>query len=274
MRRLLFISAIVCALLATFSYGGFSLSASSAPRATVNEENVKLGSETLHYKVMFKWGLINKKAGSAELMLKRGSDHYSARLVGKSEPWADRFFRVRDTLIGRMSLNNYTPLYYEKIAHEGNDHKHDVVKFIYKNYPPLTKAECTRKVWKKGELRVDETREMESAQRTVDMLTSFYFMRSLPYQDWKPGTTEHADIFSGKAKEHLSIVYQGKENLKIDDKYYPTYHITFKFTSKGGRKSSDDMDGWISADSKRIPLRLEGKLPVGKVHCIYTGSTD
>lgn len=272
MRRLLLISAILCALLATFTSGGSTHSALRSPLSTHSAGNVKLSPETLQYKVMFKWGLINKKAGSAELMLKRDNDHYSARLVGTSEPWADRIFRVRDTLIGRMSLENYTPLYYEKIAHEGNDHKHDVVKFIYKNYPPLTQAECIRKVWKKGELKVDETRTMESAERTVDMLTSFYFMRSLPYQDWKPGTTEQADIFSGKAKERLSIVYQGKVNLDIDGKLYPTYHITFKFTSKGGRKSSDDMDGWISADSKRIPLRLEGKLPVGKVHCIYTGT--
>ena len=34
----------------------------------------------------------------------------------------------------------------------------------------------------------------------------------------------------------------------------------------------DDMEAWISADKRRIPLRLEGKLPVGKVHCIFTGA--
>ncbi len=41
--------------------------------------------------------------------------------------------------------------------------------------------------------------------------------------------------------------------------------------SDGGKKTSDDMDAWISADARRIPVRLEGKLPVGKVHCVYTG---
>ena len=28
------------------------------------------------------------------------------------------------------------------------------------------------------------------------------------------------------------------------------------------------MEAWISADNSRVPLRMEGKLPVGKVHCI------
>ena len=32
------------------------------------------------------------------------------------------------------------------------------------------------------------------------------------------------------------------------------------------------MDAWISADARRIPIKLEGKLPVGKVHCLYDGN--
>lgn len=79
-------------------------------------------------------------------------------------------------------------------------------------------------------------------------------------------------IFSGKQKETLSIKFEGIDNLNFDGTERKVYHIKFMFTSKGGKKSSDDMDAWISADSKRIPLKLEGKLPVGKVHCIFTGA--
>ena len=90
-----------------------------------------LEPETLRYSVMFKWGLINKKAGSATLSLTHGSDSYKAHLAARSEPWADRIFRVRDTLNGHMTYSDFTPLYYEKIAHEGNEHKHDVVNYDY-----------------------------------------------------------------------------------------------------------------------------------------------
>ncbi len=31
------------------------------------------------------------------------------------------------------------------------------------------------------------------------------------------------------------------------------------------------MDAWISTSHDRIPVKLEGKLPVGKVRCFYTG---
>lgn len=233
--------------------------------------HVKLSPETLNYKVMFKWGLINKRAGTATLTLNKSPKEYHSMLAAHSEPWADRIYKVRDTLIGRMSLENFKPLYYEKIAHESNEFKHDVVKYDYTGYPPLTAADCIRKVVKKGELIRDETRRLESENKTVDMLTSFYYMRTLPFHDWLPGHTDETDIFSGKQKERLSIVYHGETDIIIDNKKHRAYHITFKFTSKGGKKSSDDMEAWISTDSARIPLKMEGKLPIGKVHCIYIG---
>lgn len=230
-------------------------------------EHQRLEPETLQYRVMYKWGLINKQAGSATLTLTHKAKNYQAKLSAKSEPWADRIFRVRDTLNGHMTYSDFTPLYYEKIAHEGNEHKHDVVRYDYSN-PSRVQANCTRKVYKKDELKIDESRQMSSNGKALDMLTSFYYMRTLPFEKWKPGHVESVDIFSGKRKELLSIVYSGKVDISVNGVTRPAYHITFKFTSGGGVKTSDDMDAWIAADNTRVPLRLEGKLPVGKVHCI------
>ncbi len=264
MRRLVSFTILLCLICSSIAFATLSGS------KQFNTDS-RLAPEELQYKVMFKWGLINKRAGSATLSLKHGAEYYEAKLTARSEPWADRVFEVRDTLIGRISYDNLRPLYYEKIAHEGNDDKHDIVQYDYSAYPPLTRANCIRKVVKKGEVVRDETRSLESDIKTVDMLTSFFYMRSMPFDSWEPGHCDTTAIFSGKEKETLSIVYEGREQLEIDDVYYPCYHITFKFTRKGGKKSSDDMDAWIWANNSRIPLRLEGKLPIGKVHCIYLG---
>lgn len=229
------------------------------------------GRETLNYRVMFKWGLINKQAGNATLTLRpTGDGGFITTLTASSAPWADKFYSVRDTLRGKLSSGDWKPVRYEKIAHEGGEHKHDIV--LYSRSGANVKGHCTRKVWdKKGNLKIDEQRELEAFGTTVDMLTSFFYMRSLPFDKWQTGHHVAINLFSGKQKELLTIRYLGIENVEIDGKEHPCYHITFIFTSKGGKKSSDDMDAWISADSRRIPLRMEGKLPVGKVHCLYEG---
>ena len=71
-------------------------------------------------------------------------------------------------------------------------------------------------------------------------------------------------------KYSLTITYKGKENIKMrDGTKQDAYHIKFRFTQEGGKKSSDNLDAWMSTDAQRIPLLLVGKLPVGEVKCYY-----
>ncbi|MDE6135666.1 MAG: DUF3108 domain-containing protein, partial [Muribaculaceae bacterium] len=248
MRR--FLSSLILSL---------ALTARLAAGSPLPSSSERIAPEDLQYKVMFKWGLINKQAGSAHLSLKHEKDGYHSLLAASSAPWADKIYRVRDTLLCHMDYQGMKPRTYVKIANEAAEHKHDRVEFHYSSRPGVS-ADCYRKVFSKGQLKVDEHKRFESDSCAVDMLSAFYLMRTLPYQDWMPGHEYKVPIFSGKQKETLTIRYQGLSDVKIDNKSYPSYHITFIFTSKGGTKSSDDMDAWISSDKKRIPLRLEGKL--------------
>ena len=222
-------------------------------------------NESLSYRVMYKWGLINKQAGHATLTIRDKGDHFYARLVAASEPWADKFYCVRDTLNGTILKKGFRPGFYEKIAHEGSEDKHDTVKFSYSGN--TVTGHCTRRVVKKGELKKNEKRTLTDTGTTVDMLSSYYYMRSLPFESWKPGHKETINIFSGKQKETLTFDYRGIEVVQIGDKRYQCFHLTFVFTGDGGKKTSDNMDAWITPDAARIPVQLEGKLPVGKVKC-------
>ncbi len=232
--------------------------------------NVEFKNESINYKVMFKWGMVNKQAGHATLTIRNNGSQYYTQLTAASESWADHFYKVRDTLNGIIDCAKFRPIYYERIAHEGSDHKHDTVNFSYVG--AQVKGKCTRqKRDKKGNMVVDEKRDLGAMGTTVDMLTSFYYMRQLPYDTWKKGHVLTINIFSGKRKELLTIKYAGVETIKYDKKKYQCHHITFIFTSDGRTRTSENMDAWITTDARRIPIKLEGKLPVGKVQCFYTG---
>ncbi|MCD8385846.1 MAG: DUF3108 domain-containing protein [Bacteroidales bacterium] len=222
--------------------------------------------ETISYKVMYKWGLINKKAGTVDIHLKNHDDRYQSVLTGASASWADKFFKVRDTLYTEMYKESLQPLRYEKIAHEGNDDKHDTVIFSY-NGNTVT-GQCTRLEKRDGKVRKDEQRTLEAEGETLDMLCSFYYMRNLPFEDWSPNHKVTVNIFSGKRKELLTIQYHGSEMVEYDNHKYDCYKITFIFTSDGKEKTSDDMYAWIDKTS-RIPVKLEGKLPLGSIKCFY-----
>lgn len=230
-------------------------------------------NESLNYKVMYKWGLVNKQAGHATLSLKRNGKEYNTLLTAASEKWADRFYKVRDTLSGRVTISNFQPLFYEKISNEGGERKHDSVTYSYSGQNVT--GTCKRKVWNKKRVKtVDENRTLKASGETIDMLSSFYYMRGLPYEKWNKGHEIKVNLFSGKRKEILTIKYLGTTTIDVTGKEIKCFHISFNFTDPENPKkqTSDGMEAWISADSKRIPLKLEGKLAVGKVQCIYTGS--
>lgn len=231
---------------------------------------VSYTNEILTYKVMYKWGIINKKAGSVYINIRAEDDYYRTQLTAASEPWADRIYKVRDTLNGVMAKETLIPLFYEKISHEGSEDKHDTVRFTRNG--SKTTGSCTRVKYKKGELKNDERRELTAVGTTLDMLSSFYYMRSVKFENWKPGQVLTVNLFSGKRKELLTFKYQGIDTVDIGDGHKRRcYHVTFVFTGDDGKTSSDNMDAWLTTDESRIPLKLEGQLPVGKVQCIYTG---
>lgn len=237
----------------------------AAPQAAAK---TTFDNESVSYKVKYKWGLINKHAGNVTINLRRDGSRYHSQLTAAGLPWADKFFRLRDTLNGTFSTS-LRPEFYEKIANEGSERKHDIVRFSYAGNTVTGK--CTRKIWKKGKQTVDDARTLTAQGTTVDMLSSYYYMRTLPFEKWKPGHKEVLNIYSGKRKELLTIVYHGEDDVETEHERFHCYHITFTFTSDDKKKTSDDMDAWITTDSRRIPVRLEGTLPVGKVHCLYTG---
>lgn len=79
----------------------------------------RFGNETLKYVITYKWGLIHKDAGDATMTLTNSGNRYNIRLVGRTKPWADKFYEVRDTLISVIEKNHFRPLNYTKLAHEG-----------------------------------------------------------------------------------------------------------------------------------------------------------
>ena len=219
-------------------------------------------NETLHYEIVYHWGMIWKHAADATLSTRKTKDGYSAVLTGKTRSWADKVYPVRDTLKCTMN-NEMKPLRYEKLTHEKDYYARDVIKFSY-NYSH-TSAHCTR-YRKGGTTSID----LSAKAQAYDMVSVFYMLRNLDYDELSRNKSYTTIIFSGKQKEYLTINYKGVENIKMRDGTQRKAHrIDFKFTQEGGKKSSDNLSAWMSTDDSRIPLLLVGKLPVGEVKCYY-----
>lgn len=223
--------------------------------------------EVLRYNVTYKWGLISKNAGTAKLTVTPKDAGYRAELCARSDSWADHIYKVRDTLISVMD-SRLQPLLYEKRAHEDGKFSHDVISYKYSD--DKVDGYCTRFRDKNGTVSTEHT-ELTATLPTADMLSIYFFIRKIDFPAMKPGETVAVNMFSGKRKELLTLTYTGIENITIGKRTYRCYAVSFRFTTDGKKKSSESMTGWITTDADRIPVRITGTLPIGKIHVLYTG---
>ncbi|MCM1505029.1 MAG: DUF3108 domain-containing protein [Muribaculum sp.] len=245
----------ICALLLIFCF---------APSVM----GVVLPNEDLEYIVLYKWGLINKDAASAVLSLRSDNGRYYAKMSARTLPWADKVFKVRDTLVSEMSKQDCQALMYNKRTHEGGRYEND--KVIYERNGNRVTGYVTR-IRQKNDGPVSKMDTvLHAVGPTVDMLSVFYYLRALDFPNMKKGQSIRLNVFSGKNVEELTIVYQGKATITSNRKKWRTCYLTFNFT-RDGVPVSDDMSAWISDDDNRIPIKLEGKLPLGKVQAYYQG---
>lgn len=244
-----------------------ALMASLLPLAATAATRFK--DEKLHYVISYKWGLIHKDAGDASLSLRRNGANYDLMLAAKTKPWADKVYMVRDTLLGVVRVNDLRPVSYTKIMHEKDRHARDEISYSVSG--GITGGVARRYRSKDGKTSVTE-KTLSATGPVYDMLSVFYYLRQLDYSQLDKNRLYTATVFSGDQKETVKIRSLGIEKIKLKDKTErEAYHIRFNFTRKGGRKSSDDIDTWISTESSHIPLYLVGKLPVGEVRAYFTG---
>lgn len=224
--------------------------------------------EKLHYVVTYKWGLIQKDAGDVEITRTPKGDGYELKLIAKTKPWADRIYKVRDTLVSVTDKEKYRPHHYSYIAHEKNKFRRDEIKFSYSGNKVSASAEKYRED-KNGNVN-HSSALLEADGLTYDMLSVYFFLRELDYANIHPGEKINATIFSGTKKENLEVKCVGLENVKLSDKSeHEAWHIMFKFTQAEGKKSSDDINCWVSTSPSHIPLLIIGNLPIGQVRVNY-----
>ena len=222
------------------------------------------GVETLKYVVTYKWGLIQKDAGDAVITRTPKGNGYELKLVAKTKPWADKIYKVRDTLISITEKERYRPLHYSYIAHEKNKYRHDEIKFTYEGNKVKGEAQKYKED-KNGKITRSDAK-LEGDYPAYDMLSVYFFLRDIDYDALKPGENLKATIFSGSKEELLTVKCEGKEIIKLQDKSeHEAWHILFNFTQKGGQKSSDDINCWVSTAKDHVPLLIVGNLPIGQV---------
>jgi hypothetical protein len=98
-----------------------------------------------------------------------------------------------------------------------------------------------------------------------DMLSAFYYARTIDFSNAKPGDTYHIECFLDDEVWTLRMRYLGKETIKLRNGTYRC--MKFQPVVQEGRifKSNNDLNVWVTDDGNRIPVLAQAKILVGSI---------
>lgn len=225
--------------------------------------------EKIHYDIYYHWGLIWKKAGEGSLGVNhttyKGQQALKMYLHGQTLNFADKMLKVRDTL-NLITTHEMVPLYYSKVANEGSHWGKDILHYSYDK-----KDLTTGKVRILRNSREPYDTIVHANGQGYDMLSVFYYLRMLDYSGLNLYEVTTVPIFTGRKQVKMKVKYMGRTVVKLrSKKEFSSYRLNLSFVNDDNLKESDDpIEVWLSDDARRIPLKVEGKLPIGSLQAEY-----
>src|SRR2546430_1936398 len=191
-------------------------------------------------------------------MVVDGKKVYQVRVEAKTSRMLDLIWKMRDTITSTFDAKALAPSHF-KFSQRENAKVIDTVA----RYNGSTKSWAVNRqqVGKKPQLY-----EFDS-KNTLDPITAVYVARSV---DFKVGDRLYFNIFGGRYRYLLELLVERKEPVELESgKVVEAYKIIpfIQNTTKGGyAERLNEATIWISADERRLPIKISSKITFGSVY--------
>ncbi|NOT56236.1 MAG: DUF3108 domain-containing protein [Deltaproteobacteria bacterium] len=205
-------------------------------------------------------------AGEGELSLRKeqddGREVYRFTAQARSNELVDYLYRRRDSAEATFTAANYMPVFFRLRSKENERHREYGVQ-----YDPRTQTLI-------GQVkRRDRVKERTLPAGTAhDPASALYLLRS---QDFQPGTTLEAEVFTGRDHFRVRARVIGKERITLGTGQRQAIRLQPEVFSldkaSGDNLLPSETTLWVTADAAHTPLKIESYLPLGHVVVELTG---
>ncbi|HEX8378236.1 MAG TPA: DUF3108 domain-containing protein [Pedobacter sp.] len=167
---------------------------------------------------------------------------------GKTSGSFDILHKVRNRYDSYVHQTELIPFLYTENIREGNYRRNDKARFY----------QDQRKV-------VSNKGTFKGEAQTFDIVSAYYFARSLDLNGVKPGDKFKMTYFLDDGLASLEIFYIGKERIKTNMGYFDC--LKFNPSIQAGRvfRKDSKLYLWITNDGNRIPVKAQVEVLVGTV---------
>jgi len=236
----------------TLIIGAVSLISSAfAQELPLKKDPIFKEGEVLSYKL--KYGFITAAEATIKVLPSDvrfdNKPTYRLSVDAQTSGTFDVFYKIRDHYDSYIDKTDLTPYFYQENIREASYRRTDKARFY---------QDAKKVVANKGTFATPTT-------QTFDLVSAYYFARSLDISKLKVGDEFKLNYFLGDEISQLQIAYVGKETIKT--KLGNIRCLKFSPSIKPGRifKKDSKLYLWITDDGNRVPVKAEVEILVGSV---------
>lgn len=251
-----------------FIAGILAISASQAGEATINIESLPAYRPKFHpfeagEKALYRaqWnGLISVATAAITVTptVVNGRKVYYVKVQAKSSKVLDLIWKMRDTITSTFDAKVFAPSRFTFRQRE-NSKAVDTEAL----YSESAKRWTVNRQERGGKSKFYEF----DSHNTLDPITTVYLARSI---DFKVGDRLYFKVFGGKYQYLLQLRVDDKEPVSMPSgKTVEAYKIIpyiQNITKNGYASRFNEATIWISADERRLPIKLSSKIYVGSIY--------
>jgi hypothetical protein len=182
-----------------------------------------------------------------------GREAYHVNFVVNTVPSFDPIFKVRDRYETYIDVEGIFPWRFEQHIREGKFSR-DFSAFFDQ---------------RKGKVKTSEG-EYDIPRYVHDIVSAFYYARTLDYSDLKKGDKIKLQNFYKNKVYDLDVVYHGKETVTVPAGKFDCIIVEPLVQEGGLFKHEGNIIIWLTDDELKIPVRVKTKVIVGYIDADLT----
>lgn len=217
------------------------------------------GNEKLTYDVSYNMGgglmtSFGQVTMQTSKVKTKKSTLYHLKCTASTYSKFDSYFKIRDLYESYINPKNLKPLLYKRDTDEGG-HKR------YEKYTFNHKAKTVKTLYRKRDR--ETTKDIGLGGETRDLVSTLYYIRSLPVGQAKTGDSKTFKILFDRKEKFVRLTFLGKETLSTALGKKECFKIAVDVTNEKILKGTNKNIMWLSADEHKLPIQIKFNIAVG-----------
>ena len=165
-----------------------------------------------------------------------------------TKPFFDLVYKVRDRYRTIVDVEGLFPWRFEQHIREGGYARDFTADFDQVRHVARTSE---------GEHRIPAY--------VHDIMSAFYFSRTIDYANYTPGQKIHLQNFYKDSTYELDVKFKGRQEIEVDAGTFKCIVVEPLAREGGLFKSEGRVYVWLTDDDRKMPVKVSSKIAIGSI---------